>query len=177
MELIVDFPQREDQDVGPICRKSEVSHQKEEKRVSFGDSVQEHTVDRITDHNLWFSDHHIKSTKKRMLLLLQTLIAEGVTPARYAESCVLLGHDTSNFLGLENHFSPKTKQKIDLRRRQVVAAVIEEQKRQHAAGIYDPDELARVSFAITECAQKRSFVIGLIHTDNRNELGLPMPTF
>ena len=176
MKLIVDFPQR-DYDIGPPRRRrrSNNFHQGQEKRVTFGNDVQEYPIARITE-DIWFPGHEIKSTKRRVVDLLRSLNKEGMTLAQYAGWCVRSGEDTSNFMGLEQHFSLETSRQIRLRRKQVVAAVMMEQRRQNDEGIYDPDEMAFVSYDITERDQKRSFVIGLVHTDNRDEMGLSVPT-
>lgn len=151
MDLIVDFPQR-DSNIIPLrywttiaSRISNNFHQQKEKSVIFGNDV-EYPIARITE-DLRFPGHEIKSTKKRVVaLILRSLNKEGMTLAQYAEWCVASGKDTSNFMGLEQHFSLETSRQIRLRRRQVVAAVMTEQRRQNDKGIYDPDQMACVSF-------------------------------
>ena len=51
-------------------------------------------------------------------------------------------------------------------------AVRVEQRRQDKLGVYDPESMTRVTEVISECSRQRSYVIGLIHTDNREEMGL-----
>lgn len=54
-------------------------------------------------------------------------------------------------------------------------AVRVEQRRQDKLGVYDPASMTRVTEVISECSRQRSYVIGLIHTDNREEMGLVVP--
>lgn len=163
MDLIVDFPQGYS-NIGPL-------HQEKEKKVTFANNADLYLIDRITEH-LWIPAHEKETTKGGVVTLLRSLNRVGMTLAQYAEWCVTSGEDTSNFMGLEHHFSLEAIRQIRLRRRQVWDAVMMEQRRQNDAGIYDPDEMRCVSFDITEHAQERSFVIGLLHTDNRDEMGL-----
>lgn len=155
MDLIVDFPPR----ARPL------------RRVSFDESLSVRLVDDLTiEHkaSMWFTQSELVGFQHRMKKLVAAIhLSRDISMASFAEANV---ENTGAFMGLENYMPDSMPRSIAIRRKAVARAVLSEQERQLRAGIYDPDEMARISESLTELGKTRSLVIGLLHADKREEL-------
>lgn len=104
------------------------------------------------------------SIKLRAKLLLRRIEAMGMTVAKFAEANL---EDTSVWMGLETYLEDDTAGKIRRQRKLISAMVKKEQQRQNAAGINDPDAMAKVSEAVSKWSRTRAEVIGLLHADKK----------
>mmetsp|Transcript_5723 Transcript_5723/g.10330 ORF Transcript_5723/g.10330 Transcript_5723/m.10330 type:complete len:187 (-) Transcript_5723:52-612(-) len=163
MALIVDFP--------PILhRRLSPCPCGNERRVTFAEDP---NVDRIKEFDssrfenrcdLWSTKHDIVTAKLEIVRLLKALRKEGITLAQYAAVNV----DTSFSVGLEKHYSYTSREEILGRRKAVHRAVLSEQERQRAFGIYDSEKMAAVAAHHSEFCRHRARIIGLLHNDERS---------
>jgi len=157
MALIVDFPQQ----------SSHASPPNEQRKVSFGELSDVKFVENIAlQHraDLWFSKDEIDSFKYELAHILQQVRLLGLTMAQFAEQNA---QDTSAFLGLEDYLSKVTFLEIKNRRRAVIRAVLVEQDRQNRFGIVDSEAIANVSRTVSDVAERRARIIGMLHAGDR----------
>jgi hypothetical protein len=149
MDLIVNFPQ----------------HQ---SRVSFATHLEVTIVENLShEHktNLWYTDIELKSFNRGVGLLLKSITSSGMTAAQYAKLHV---NETSAFLGLENYWSEVSIREVKMRRRAIVDAVLQEQKRQHHSGNINVDKMSVVSRAVSRPSRRRARLIAMLHNCNNN---------
>ncbi len=151
MKLIVEFPHdcSSRQSAGP-------------PRVSFADNIKIKFIENLSiEHksDFWFTKQEMDSFKIKMGHLLLN-ITSTMTMTEYAE---MNSHDTSAFMGLENHFSLDRPQEIKHRRRAITNAVLSEQRRQIHTGANDPEAISKVAKLISELSRNRARIIGLLH--------------
>ncbi len=100
------------------------------------------------------------SFKRGTILALRRIASKNLTVAQYAERHV---HDTSAFMGLENHLSESTTGGIRRRRDVIGRAVKTEQRRQADAGVCDPEAMSAVAEYFSDYSRRRARIIGLLH--------------
>ena len=136
-------------------------------RVSFSDHIEGKIVENLSHKHktdLWFTHDEMKSFKTQTVFLLRSIKANRMTMSQYANMNI---QDTSVFMGLERYLSEKTSKDILYKRKAICRAVSSEQQRQLEAGIYDPDEMASVSQAVSDWCRKRARIAALIHAEKR----------
>ncbi len=160
MNLIVDFPvSRNNSDI------PDIGYEIDENRVRFSSHEQIWSVPSLLrsefKDDLWFSRHQLDLFKQESINVLNKIKSEGQgNMIQYIMDNI---EDSGYYMGLEPFLDVSMTRKVVLCRRKHTRAVLDEQKRQIDAGIYDVFEMERVSEAHSRSSRKRAMIIAKLH--------------